>query len=172
MQKALLSLSVLIAVIFTFSCNTAVEPSSKSSSARAAAITTQKIILLYSNYSIVNNDQDIKLIDGNNSLTLPVSSLLDGKALFGSNNTNSFQGALIFKDQGTTYAQINNFLKLGGTAGYSFNKLLPDGSTGITIPRNPPGCGLGGSCPGRMSRQMYTMEVNIAIPITAEATTR
>lgn len=172
MQKTLLSLSVLIAVIFTFSCNTAVEPSSKSSSARVAAIITQKIILLHSNYSIVNNNQDIKLIDGNNSLTLPISSLLDGKALFGSNNTNSFQGALIFKDQGTTYAQISNFLKLGGVAGYSYNKLLPDGSTGIIIPRNPPGCGLGGACPGKMSRQMYTMEVNVAVPMTAEATTR
>ena len=172
MKNALLSLLVLIAVIFTFSCNTAVEPSSKSSSSRVAAITTQKVILLYGNYSLVNNNQDIKLIDGNNSLTLPVSSLLDGKALFGSNNTNSFQGALLFKDQGTTYTQISNFLKLGGVAGYSFNKLLADGSAAIVPPRNPPGCGLGGSCPGRMSRQMYTMEVNIAIPITAEAATR
>ena len=172
MQKTLLSLSVLIAVIFTFSCNTTVEPSSKSSSARVVAITTQKVILLYGNYSLVNNNQDIKLVDGNNSLILPVSSLLDGKALFGSNNTNNFQGALLFKDQGTTYAQINNFLKLGGIAGYSFNKLLPDGSAGIVVPRNPPGCGLGGACPGRMSRQMYTMEVNISVPMTVEATTR
>ena len=172
MKNALLSLLVLIAVIFTFSCNTAVEPSSKSSSAKVAAITTQKVILLHSNYSIINNDKDIKLIDGNNSLVLPISSLLDGKALFGSNNTNSFQGALLFKDEGTTYTQISKFLQLGGVAGYSFNKLLPDGSAGIIVPRNPPGCGTGGACPGRMSRQMYTMEVNIDIPMTVETTTR
>jgi hypothetical protein len=172
MKQSILSLAVLLAVIFAFSCNTSVEPNSKSNSARTAAITTQKVILLYGNYSLVNNDQDIKLIDGNYSLTLPVSSLLDGKALFGSNNTNSFQGALMFKDQGTTYTQISNFLKLGGVAGYSANKLFPDGSAGIVIPRNPPGCGLGGACPGRMSRQMYTMEVNIATTMTVEATTR
>jgi hypothetical protein len=171
MQKTLLSLSVLIAVIFTFSCNTSVEPSSKSSSAKVAAITTQKVILLYGNYSLVNNNQSIKLIDGNSSLILPVSSLLDGKALFGSNNTNNFQGPLLFKDQGTTYTQIYNFLKLAG-AGFSSNKLLPDGSVmGTTIPRNPPGCGVGG-CPGIISRQMYTMEVNIAVPIGVDATTR
>jgi hypothetical protein len=168
MKNALLSLSVLIAVIFTFSCNTAVEPSSKSSSARTAAITTQKVILLYGNYSIVNNDKDIKLSDGNNSLLLPVSSLLDGKALFGSNATNKFQGSLLFKDQGTTYTQISNFLKLAGVR-YSGNKLLADGSAGIVVPRNPPGCGTG-ACPGIELYQMHTFEVNIAIPITTEAT--
>ena len=169
MKNALLSLSVLIAVIFIFSCNTAVEPSSKSSSARAAAITTQKIILLYGKYSIVNNDKDIKLTDGNNSLLLPVSSLLDGKALFGSNTNNSFQGSLLFKDEGTTYTQINKFMKLSGT-GYSANKLDPTGSAGIVIPRNPPGCGVGG-CPGKPSYQMYTMDINVALPINVEATT-
>lgn len=168
MQKALLSLSVLIAVIFTFSCNTTVEPPSKSSSARTAAITTQKVILLYGNYSLVNNNQSIKLTDGNNSLLLPVSSLLDGKALFGSNATNKFQGSLLFKDQGTTYTQISNFLKLAG-ARYSGSKLMPDGSQGIVIPKNPPGCGTG-ACPGIEFYQMHTFEVNIAIPITTEAT--
>jgi hypothetical protein len=168
MKNALLSLSVLIAVIFTFSCNTAVEPSSKSSSARTAAIVTQKVILLYGNYSIVNNDKDIKLSDGNNSLLLPVSSLLDGKALFGNNATNKFQGSLLFKDQGTTYTQISNFLKLAG-ARYSGNKLLPDGSAGIFVPRNPPGCGTG-ACPGIEFYQISTFEVNVAVPITTEAT--
>jgi hypothetical protein len=171
MKKTLLSLSVLIAVIFTFSCNTAIEPSSKNSSARTAAITTQKVILLYGNYSLVNNNQTIKLVEGNNSLLLPVSSLLDGKAMFGSNATNQFQGSLLFKDQGTTYTQIYNFLKLSGS-GFSSNKLLPDGSVmGTTIPRNPPGCGVGG-CPGMPSFQMHTFEVNIAVPITVDATTR
>jgi hypothetical protein len=172
MKQSILSLAVLLAVIFAFSCNTSVEPNAKNSSARTAAVTTQKVILLYSNYSIINKNQDIMLIDGNNTLTLPVTSLLDGKALFGSNNTNNFQGTLLFKDQGTTYTQISNFLQAGGVAGYSFNKLLPDGSAGIVVPRNPPGCGLGGACPGRMNRQMYTMEVNIAVPITVEAITR
>jgi hypothetical protein len=169
MQKTLLSLSVLIAVIFTFSCNTTVEPSSKSSSARTAAITTQKVILLYGNYSIVNNDKDIKLSNGNNTLLLPVSSLLDGKALFGSNANNIFQGSLLFKDQGTTYTQISNFLKLSG-AGYSANKLDPTGSVGIIIPRTPPGCGVGG-CPGKPSYQMHIFEVNVAVPINMEAST-
>jgi hypothetical protein len=170
MKNALLSLSVLIAVIFTFSCNTAVEPSSKSSSAKVAAITTQKVILLYGNYSLVNNNQTIKLVDGNNSLLLPITSLLDGKAMFGSNANNIFQGSLLFKDQGTTYTQISNFMKLSG-AGYSANKLDPSGSAGIVIPRNPPGCGVGG-CPGMPSYQMHTFEVNIAMPIYVEATTR
>jgi hypothetical protein len=170
MKQTILSLLVLIAVIFTFSCNTAVEPSSKNSSARSAAITTQKVILLYGNYSLVKNNTLIELVDGNNVLQLPVSSLLDGKALFGDNATNKFQGPLLFKDEGSTYKLISNFLKLSG-AGYSANKLSPDGSAGIVIPRNPPGCGVGG-CPGMPSRQMLTMEVNIAIPITTEATTR
>lgn len=170
MQKTILSLLVLIAVIFTFSCNTAVEPSSKSSSAKVAAITTQKVILLFGNYSLVNNDKDIKLVDGNNSLLLPVSSLLDGKALFGSNANNKFQGSLLFKDEGTTYTQISKFMKLSG-AGYSANKLDPTGLAGIVIPRNPPGCGVGG-CPGMPSYQMHTFEVNIAMPIYIEATTR
>lgn len=169
MKNALLSLSVLIAVIFTFSCNTAVEPSSKSSSARTAAITTQKVILLYGNYSLVNNNQTIKLVDGNNSLLLPVTSLLDGKAMFGSNANNIFQGSLLFKDQGTTYTQISNFMKLSG-AGYSANKLDPSGSAGIVIPKNPPGCGVGG-CPGMPAFQMHTFEVNIAMPIYVETTT-
>jgi hypothetical protein len=171
MQKTILSLFVLIAVIFTFSCNTAVEPSSKSSSSKVAAVTTQKVILLYGNYSLVNNDKDIKLTEGNNSLLLPVSSLLDGKAMFGDAKNNKFQGSLLFKDQGTTYTQIYNFLKLSGS-GFSTNKLLPDGSVmGTTIPRNPPGCGVGG-CPGMPSFQMHTFEVNIAVPITVDATTR
>ncbi len=169
MKNALLSLLVLIAVIFTFSCNTAIEPSSKSSSARAAAITTQKVVLLYGNYSIVNNDKDLKLVDGNNSLLLPVSSLLDGKALFGSNPNNKFQGSLLFKDDGVVSVKISKFLKLSG-AGYSVNKLDPTGSAGIVIPRNPPGCGVGG-CPGKPSYQMYIMEVNVATPINIETTT-
>jgi hypothetical protein len=170
MKKVLLSLSVLIAVIFTFSCNTTVEPSSKSSSAKVAAITTQKVILLFGNYSLVNNDKDIKLVDGNNSLLLPVSSLLDGKAMFGDAKNNKFQGSLLFKDEGTTYTQISKFMKLSG-AGYSANKLDPTGSAGIIIPRTPPGCGVGG-CPGMPSYQMHTFEVNIATPIYIEATTR
>ncbi|MEA5461834.1 hypothetical protein VB796_22380 [Arcicella sp. LKC2W] len=169
MKQTILSLLVLIAVIFTFSCNTAVEPSSKNS-ARTAAITTQKVILLYGNYSLVKNNTLIELVDGNNVLQLPVSSLLDGKALFGDNATNKFQGPLLFKNEGSTYKLISSFLKLSG-AGYSANKLSPDGSAGIVIPRNPPGCGVGG-CPGMPSRQMLTMEVNIAVPITTEATTR
>jgi hypothetical protein len=169
MKNSLLSLSVLIAVIFTFSCNTAVEPSSKSSSARTAAITTQKVILLYGNYSIVNNDKDIKLTNGNKSLLLPVSSLLDGKALFGDNKTNKFQGSLLFKDEGTTYIQISNLLKVSTGTSYSANKLDPTGSQGIVIPRNPPGCGVGG-CPGMPSFQMSTFEINVAVPINIEAT--
>ena len=169
MKNALLSLLVLIAVIFTFSCNTAVEPSSKSSSARVAAITTQKVVLLYGNYSIVNNDKDLKLVDGNNSLLLPVSSLLDGKALFGSNPNNKFQGSLLFKDDGIVSVKISKFLQLSG-AGYSANKLDPTGSAGIVIPRTPPGCGVGG-CPGRPSFQMYLMEINVGTPINVEATT-
>jgi hypothetical protein len=169
MKNALLSLSVLIAVIFTFSCNTAVEPSSKNSSSKVAAVTTQKVILLYGNFSLANNDKDIKLSDGNNSLLIPVSSLLDGKAFFGSNANNIFQGSLLFKDQGTTYTQISNFLKLSGS-GYSASKLDPTGSVGIIIPRTPPGCGVGG-CPGMPSYQMHTFEINVAVPINVEATT-
>jgi hypothetical protein len=169
MQKTLLSLSVLIAVIFTFSCNTAVEPSSKNSSARTAAITTQKVVLLYGNFSIVNNNKDIKLVDGNNSLLIPVSSALDGKALFGSNPNNKYQGSLLFKDDGIISVQISKFLKLSG-AGYSANKLDPTGSVGIIPPLNPPGCGVGG-CPGKPSYQMHLFEVNVALPIYVEAST-
>ncbi len=170
MKQTIISLLVLIAVIFTFSCNTAVEPSSKNSSARTAAITTKKIILLYGNYSLVNNNKFIKLIDGNNSLLLPLSSLIDGKALFGSNTNNIFHGALLFKDEGTNYTQISNFLKLSGN-GYSSN-FLDSGLTSIkTPPLNPPGCGIGG-CPGMPSFQMSTFEINIAVPMVVEATTR
>lgn len=168
MKNTILSLLVLIAVIFTFSCNTAVEPSSKSSSARTTAITTQKVILLYGNYTLIKSNTLIQLADGNNILQIPVTALLDGKALFGSNTTNKFQGSLLFKDEGTTYTQISNFLKLVG-ARYSGNKLMPDGSQGIVIPRNPPGCGTG-ACPGIEFYQMHTFEVNIAVPITTEAT--
>ena len=168
MKQTFFSLTVLLAVIFAFSCNTSVEPSTKNSSARTAAVTTQKVILLYGQYSLVNNDKDIKLSDGNNSLLLPVSSLLDGKALFGSNANNKFQGSLLFKDEGTTYTQISKFLQLAG-ARYSGNKLLADGSAGIVVPRNPPGCGTG-ACPGIELYQMHTFEVNIAVPITTEAT--
>lgn len=169
MKKTILSLLVLIAVIFTFSCNTTVEPSSKSSSAKVAAITTQKVILLYGNYSLVNNDKDIKLTNGNKSLLLPVSSLLDGKALFGDNKTNKFQGSLLFKDEGTTYTQISDLLKASTGSSYSANKLDPTGSQGITIPRNPPGCGTG-ACPGIEMFQMSTFEINVAVPINIEAT--
>jgi hypothetical protein len=169
MKKTILSHSVLIAVIFTFSCNTAIEPSSKSSSAKTAAVTTQKVILLYGKFSLVNNNKDIKLSDGNNSILIPVSSVLDGKALFGSNANNVFQGPILFKDQGTTYTQISNFMKLSG-AGYSSSKLDPSSTMGIVLPINPPGCGVGG-CPGRPSYQMYTMDVDIAVPMNVEATT-
>jgi hypothetical protein len=168
MQKTILSLFVLIAVIFTFSCNTAVEPSSKNSSSKVAAVTTQKVILLYGNYSLVNNDKDIKLVDGNNSLLLPVSSLLDGKAIFGNANTNKFQGSLLFKDEGTTYTQISKFLKMA-TGRYSSNKLDPSGSNAANPPRTPPPCGTG-ACPGISLYQMHTMEVLIATPMAIEAT--
>ena len=169
MKKALLSLSVLIAVIFTFSCNTTVEPLSKNSSSKVAAITTQKVILLYGNFSFVNNNKDIKLVEGNNSLLIPVSSALDGKALFGSNATNKFQGSLLFKDDGIISLKISKFLQLSGV-GYSANSLNPTGSVGIILPINPPGCGVGG-CPGKPSYQMYIMEVNTATPMNVEATT-
>ena len=169
MKNALLSLLVLIAVIFTFSCNTTIEPSSKSSSARVAAITTQKVVLLYGNFSLVNNNKDIKLIDGNNSILLPLSSLIDGKALFGSNPNNIYSGALLFKNQGTIYTQLSNFLKLSGS-GYSSNVLDPGLFSIKTPPLNPPGCGVGG-CPGRPSFQMSTFEINIAVPVVVEATT-
>jgi hypothetical protein len=170
MKKTILSLLVLIAVIFTFSCNTTVDPSSKSSSARTAAVTTQKVILLYGKYSLVNNNKDIKLIDGNNSLLLPLSTLIDGKALFGSNTNNLFNGALLFKNEGTTYSQISNFMKLSGS-GYSSNFLDPSLTSIKTPPLNPPGCGIGG-CPGMPSFQMSTFEINTAVPMVVEATTR
>ncbi|MDZ7900002.1 MAG: hypothetical protein U5N85_18495 [Arcicella sp.] len=171
MKQSFFSLAVLLAVIFAFSCNTPVAPdAAKANSAKTAAVTTQKVILLYGNYSLVNNNKDIKLVDGNNSLLLAVSSLLDGKAMFGDNKTNKFQGSLIFKDEGSTYTQISKFLKMSG-AGYSANKLDPTGSAGIVIPRNPPGCGVGG-CPGMPSYQMHTFEVNITMPIYVEAITR
>jgi hypothetical protein len=170
MKKTLLSLFVLIAVIFTFSCNTAIEPSSKSSSSKVAAVTTQKVILLYGKFSLVNNNKDIKLSDGTNSILIPVSSALDGKALFGSNANNVFQGPILFKDQGTTYTQISNFMKLSG-AGYSSSKLDPTGSVGIILPINPPGCGGVGGCPVPPAYQMYTFDINVAIPMTVEATT-
>jgi hypothetical protein len=160
---------VLIAVIFTFSCNTAIEPSSKSSSSKVAAVTTQKVVLLYGNFSLVNNNKDIKLVDGNNSILIPVSSALDGKALFGSNPNNKFQGSILFKDDGIISVKISKFLQLSG-AGYSANKLDPTGSMGIVPPLNPPGCGVGG-CPGRPSFQMHIFEVNVALPINVEAST-
>ena len=123
---------------------------------------------MYGNYTLIKNNTLIQLADGNNILQIPVTALLDGKALFGSNATNKFQGSLLFKDEGTTYTQISNFLKLAG-ARYFGNKLMPDGSQGIVIPRNPPGCGTG-ACPGIEFYQMNTFEVNIAVPITTEAT--
>jgi hypothetical protein len=169
MKQSILSLAVLLAVIFAFSCNTSVEPNSKSSSARTAAVTTQKVILLYGTYSVVNNNKDIKLIDGNNSLLLPMSSLIDGKALFGSNPNNLYNGALLFKNQGTVYTQLSNFLKLSGS-GYSSNVLDPGLFSIKTPPLNPPGCGVGG-CPGRPSFQMSTFEINVAVPVVVEATT-
>ena len=169
MKQTFLSLTILLAVIFAFSCNTPVQPSTKNSSARTTAVTTQKVVLLYGNFSLVNNNKDIKLVDGNNSLLIPASSALDGKALFGSSANNKFQGALLFKDDGVISLQISKFLKLSGV-GYSANKLDPAGSTGIVITFNPPGCGVGG-CPGRPSYQMYIMEVNTALPINVEATT-
>lgn len=172
MKQSFLSITVLLAVIFAFSCNTPVAPNAaNANSAKTAAVVTQKVILLYGNYALVNKDATVQLVDGNkNILQLPVSSLINGKALFGDNKTNKFQGPLLFKDDGTTYKLISDFLKLSGS-GYSADKLTLDGTQGIVIPRNPPGCGVGG-CPGMPSFQMLTMEVNIAVPITTEATTR
>ena len=169
MKQSILSVAVLLAVIFAFSCNTPVTPNAPNS-ARTAAVATQKVILLYGNYSLVNKDATIQLVDGKNTLQLPVSSLINGKALFGDNKTNTFQGPLLFKDDGTTYKLISDFMKLSGS-GYAADKLVLDGTQGIVIPRNPPGCGVGG-CPGMPNFQMLTMEVNIAVPITTEATTR
>jgi hypothetical protein len=169
MKQSILSLAVLLAVLFAFSCNTSVEPNSKNSAARTAAITTEKVILLYGTYSVVNNNKDIKLIAGNNSLLLPMSSLIDGKALFGSNSNNLYNGALLFKNQGTVYTQLSNFLKLSGS-GYSSNVLDPGLFSIKTPPLNPPGCGVGG-CPGRPSFQMSTFEINVAVPVVVEATT-
>jgi hypothetical protein len=170
MKEKILSLFVFIAVIFTFSCNTTVESSSKSSSARTSASNMLKVMMLYGNYSVVSNNKFVKLIDGKNSLLLPLSTLIDGKALFGSNSKNLFHGALLFKDEGTTHTQITNFLKLSGS-GYSSNFLDPSLTSIKTPPLNPPGCGIGG-CPGMLSFQMSTFEINMAVPMVIEATTR
>ena len=167
MKNALLSLSILMAVIFTFSCNTAVEPSSKSSSAKVAAITTQKVILLHGNYSLLNNKTIIELSDGVNKMQIPVSSLLDGAALFGNVVNNKFQGALLFKDVGTLSGDIHNFLKKSSP---KFNTVILDasGTQAINPPRTPPTCG-SGSCLGSQLYQMSLFDVNIATSINVEA---
>jgi hypothetical protein len=167
MQKTLLSLSVLIAVIFTFSCNTAIEPSSKSSSAKTAAITTQKVILLQGNYTLLNNKTIIELNDGVNKLQIPVSSLLDGAALFGNAVNNKFQGALLFKDTGTLSGNIHNFLKMSSPK-FNIVTLDASGTQATNPPRNPPTCG-SGSCLGFQLYQMSLFDVNIATPINVEA---
>jgi hypothetical protein len=159
MKKTIFSLSVLLAVIFTFACNNNVTP----------APATQKVILLYGNYSMLSNNTIIEFADGNNKLQLPVSSLLDGKALFGNAASNKFQGSLMFKNEGTTYAQINTFLKLAG-ARYSGNKLSPAGTQAIVPPIAPPPCGSGGACLGGLLFQVYTLEVPTSSVITTEAT--
>jgi PBP1b-binding outer membrane lipoprotein LpoB len=167
MKKVLFSLSVLIAVIFTFSCNTTVEPSSKSSSARTAAIVTQKVILLHGNYTLLNNKTIIELSDGVNKLQIPVSSLLDGAALFGNVVNNKFQGALLFKDTGTLSGDIHNFLKKSSS---KFNAITLDatGTQATNPPRTPPICG-SGSCLGFQLYQMSIFEVNVATPVNMEA---
>jgi hypothetical protein len=159
MKQNILSFLALLGVILTFSCNNTITPET---------IQTQKVILLYGNYSLINNNTLIELSDGANKLQIPVSALLDGKALFGDAIKNKFQGSLLFKDQGTLYAQINTFLQTAG-ARYSGNKLDPTGSQAITPPRTPPPCGTG-QCPGLELYQVSTFEINVATPITMAAT--
>ncbi len=158
MKKTLFSLFILLAVIFTFACNNNVTP-----------VPTQKVILLYGNYSMLSNNTIIEFADGNNKLQLPVSSLLDGKALFGNAANNKYQGSLMFKNEGTTYSQINAFLKSAG-ARYSGNKLSASGNASIVPPIAPPPCGTGGGCLGSLLFQVYTLEVPSASVITTEAT--
>ena len=74
MKQNILSFLALLGVILTFSCNNTITPET---------IQTQKVILLYGNYSLINNNTLIELSDGANKLQIPVSALLDGKALFG-----------------------------------------------------------------------------------------
>jgi hypothetical protein len=168
MKQTFLSLTVLLAVIFAFSCNTPVAPSAaNANSARTAAVVTQKVILLHGNYSLLNNNTIIELNNGNTKLQIPVSSLLDGAALFGNVVNNKFQGALLFKDAGTLKNDIHNFLKISGS---KFNAIQLDatGTQATNPPRTPPICG-SGSCIGGELYQMSIFEVNIATPINVEA---
>ncbi len=168
MKQTFLSLTVLLAVIFAFSCNTPVAPNAaNANSARTAAVVTQKVILLHGNFTLLNNKTIIELSDGVNKLQIPVSSLLDGAALFGNVVNNKYQGALLFKDAGTLSGDIHNFLKKSSP---KFNAISLDasGTQATNPPRNPPSCGAG-ACLGFQLYQMSLFDVNIATPINVEA---
>ncbi len=169
MKQTFLSLTVLLAVIFAFSCNTPVAPdAANASSARTAAVVTQKVILLHGNYSLLNNKTIIELNNGISKLQIPVSSLLDGASIFGDVVNNKLQGALLFKDVGTLSSNLHNFLKQTSPR-FNTISLDPSGSQATSPPRTPPPCGLGG-CPGMPSFEMSTFEINVATPINMEAT--
>ena len=167
MKQTFLSLTVLLAVIFAFSCNTPVAPNA-ANAARTAAVVTQKVILLHGNYTLLKNRTIIELNDGVNKMQIPVSSLLDGASIFGDVQNNKLQGALLFKDVGTLSGDIHNFLKKSSPR-FNTVTLDPAGSQATSPPRTPPPCGLGG-CPGMPSFEMSTFEINVATPINVEAT--
>lgn len=168
MKQTLFSLTVLLAVIFAFSCNTPIAPdAAKANSAKIAAITTQKVILLHGNYTLQKNNTLIELNNGNAILQIPVSSLLDGAALFGNVVNNKFQGALLFKDVGTLKNDIHNFLKISSPK-FNVVQLDPTGTQAAYPPRNPPPCGAG-ACLGTQLYQMSIFEINIATPVIVEA---
>ena len=168
MKQTFLSLTVLLAVIFAFSCNTPVAPNAaNANSARTAAVVTQKVILLHGNYTLQKNNTLIELSNGNTKLQIPVSSLLDGAALFGNVINNQFQGALLFKDAGTLKNDIHNFLKISSPK-FNIVQLDATGTQATNPPRTPPICG-SGSCIGGEMYQMSIFEMNIAIPVIVEA---
>lgn len=168
MKQTFFSLTVLLAVIFAFSCNTPVAPNAaNASSAKTAAVVTQKVILLHGNYTLQKNNTLIELTNGNTKLQIPVSSLLDGAALFGNVVNNQFQGALLFKDSGTLSGDIHNFLKISSPK-FNVVKLDATGTMATSPPRNPPTCGAG-NCLGSQLYQMSIFEVNVATPIIVEA---
>ena len=120
---------------------------------------TQKVILLYGDFTYKKGDGEITITNEKNVLKIPVKSIISGANLFGDVKQDKYQGSLLLRGDGKLASQVRDFLKTGKD---SRQGVFNANSWGINPPPCPPGQP---ECPPKAGLIAHFFETNLGSPI-------
>jgi hypothetical protein len=122
---------------------------------------TQRVVLLYGDFTYNNGDSVIVFTHENKNLEIPVDAIISGATLFGDSKKSIFQGSILLNEK--SVPQIRDFLKQGNnlSVGNLVHKFW-----GINPPPCPQGTGQP-ECPPKTGIVAHFLDINLQSPVEA-----